>query len=488
MPRRTQPATPAYRWAFFAVISLGLFMVSLDNSILFTALPAINEQLRTTPTQALWIINAYPLVLSGLLLGTGTLGDRIGHRFMFMLGLIFFGLASLGAAFAPSAWVLVIARGVLGVGGACMMPATLALISHTFPDEQERNTAIGIWSAVAVIGSALGPVVGGALLQTFWWGSIFLINAPVALVALVLTGLLAPPNRPNRAKHWDATSSVYSLIALTGMTLAIKETANPERSPALLAFALAAAIAGAVAFARRQDRLADPLLTFDVFRSRMFAGGVLAAMGSMFVLTGTELQTTQKLQLVDAFTPLQAGLAIIAMALAAFPASVLGGAKLHRVGFLPLIAGGFAGGALGALLLALGSAAGSFPLEILGLAVEGFAGGAVMSVASIAIIGAAPPHRSGMAAGVEEVSYEFGSLITVAITGSLFNRWLEEGLNSAAAYETAYKAAYETVYETVHAGAYHSVLLLVAAVSAAFAVTTWWCFRDNPKSGVASGV
>ena len=470
MPR-PHSQTRSQRWAFFAVISLGLFMVSLDNSILFTALPAIEAQLGTTPGQALWIINAYPLVLSGLLLGTGTLGDRIGHRLMFMAGLVMFGVASLAAAFAPSAWALVAARALLGVGASSMMPATLALIRLTFPDEQERNTAIGLWSSVAVVGAALGPVVGGAMLQVFWWGSIFLINVPVVVVAVVLTALLAPPNLPNRAKHWDATSSLYSLLALTALTMTIKEAANPQRRPALLAAAVAVALLGAAAFARRQRRLADPLLTLDIFRSRIFAGGVLAAMGSMFVITGTELQTTQKLQLVDAFSPLAAGTAITAMAVAAFPASVLGGANLRRVGFLPLIAGGFAGGAAGALLLAAGSRAASFPLELLGLAVVGVSAGAVMSVSSIAIIGAAPAHRSGMAAGVEEVSYEFGSLITVAVTGSLFGRWLAVG---------------DGPYEAAYASAYHSVMGLVAAVAAALALVTWWCFRDNPKSGVTS--
>lgn len=470
MSRPTESQDPAGRWLFFAVVSLGLFMISLDNSILYTAVPAINEQLHTTPTQALWIINAYPLVLSGLLLGTGALGDKVGHRLMFMAGLAIFGVASLAAAFAPAAWALVTARALLGLGAATMMPATLALIRLTFPNEQERNTAIGIWGSVAVVGAAFGPVVGGALLQAFWWGSIFLINVPVALVALVLTALLAPPNRPNPGKHFDIASSFYALVALAGLTLGIKEAANPGASGALVAAALAVALAGGLVFAKRQRRLGDPLLTLDIFRSRIFTGGVLAAAGSMFVVAGTELQTTQKLQLVDAFSPLGAGLAVATMAIAAFPASVLGGANLHRVGFLPLVAGGFAGAALGASMLAGAAAATSLPLEIAALAVIGFAGGAVMSVSSIAIIEAAPLHRSGMAAGVEEVSYEFGTLITVAVTGSLFGRWMAENLE----YQP---------YADAYAGAYNGVLTVLAAASLGLSLATAWCFRGNPKSG-----
>ena len=157
--------TKPQRWGFFAVVSLGLLVISLDNSILYTALPALERSYNASPEQGLWIINAYPLVLAGLLLGTGALGDRVGHRLMFIAGLCIFGVASLGAAFAPGPLTLIAARGLLGVGAAVMMPATLALIRLTFPDERERNTAIGIWGSVAVAGGALGPVVGLSLIH-----------------------------------------------------------------------------------------------------------------------------------------------------------------------------------------------------------------------------------------------------------------------------------------------------------------------------------
>ncbi|OHR18489.1 MFS transporter [Corynebacterium sp. HMSC034A01] len=445
--------TKAQRWGFFAVVSLGLLMIGLDNSILYTALPALEHSLGATPEQGLWIINAYPLVLAGLLLGTGALGDRVGHRLMFIVGLAIFGLASLGAAFAPGPMELILARGMLGMGAAVMMPATLALIRLTFPDERERNTAIGIWGSVAVAGGALGPVVGGALIEHFWVGSVFLINVPIVVVALVLTVALAPENLPNLDKQWDVISSFYALIALSGLTMAIKQTAH---SPAITAAALAATAVGSWLFVRRQNRLEDPLLTFDIFRSRLFTGGVLAAAGGMFVLAGAELMTTQKLQLVDALTPLAAGATVAVMAFAAIPASTLGGAFLHKIGFLPLIAGGFVGAVVGAVVLAAGWTS-------IGMVLLGLSAGSVMSVSSIAIIGSAPMHRSGMAAGVEEVSYELGTLITVALTGSL----LQAGLDRGADYTDAYTG----------------VIGVLAAGAMCFAVATWWCFRDNPKSG-----
>ena len=445
--------TKAQRWGFFAVVSLGLLMIGLDNSILYTALPALEHALGAGPEQGLWIINAYPLVLSGLLLGTGALGDRVGHRLMFIVGLAIFGLASLGAAFAPGPLELIVARGMLGMGAAVMMPATLALIRLTFPDERERNTAIGIWGSVAVAGGALGPVVGGALIQHFWVGSVFLINVPIVVIALVLTVALAPENLPNLDKQWDVVSSFYALVALSGLTMAIKQAAH---SPAATLAALAAAAVGAWLFVRRQHRLADPLLTFDIFRSRLFTGGVLAAAGGMFVLAGAELMTTQKLQLVDALTPLTAGATVAVMALSAIPASVLGGAYLHKIGFLPLIAGGFFGAVVGAVALATGWTS-------IGMVLLGLSAGSVMSVSSIAIIGSAPMHRSGMAAGVEEVSYELGTLITVALTGSLLQAALDRGVE--------------------YTDAYNGVIGVLAAGAACFAVATWWCFRDNPKSG-----
>lgn len=483
--------TARQRWTFFLVIALGLFMIALDNSILYTALPELNAQLGTTPTQALWIINAYPLVLAGLLLGTGTLGDRIGHRLMFLSGLAIFGAASLAAAFSPSAWLLVAARALLGVGAAVMMPATLSLIRLTFPDERERNTAIGIWGSIAVVGAALGPVIGGALLMTFWWGSIFLINVPLVAVAIILTVILAPPNFPNPAKSWDGLSSLYALATLSGLTMLIKEAVNAQRSFALLGVAAASFLLGGALFARRQKRLEDPLLTFDIFRSRIFAGGVLAAGGAMFVMIGVELLTTQKLQLVDGFSPLKAGLTLGAMAIAAFPASAWGGANLHRVGFLPLIGGGFALAAIAVASTAWATSQGLFGLAIASLVVGGLASGFIMSVSSIAIVGSAPLHRTGMAAGVEEVSYEFGALLSVAVTGSLmpalFVANLPEdlrGLGMNAVYDPAANAAGAgAAYEN----AYVSVLYGLCAVAVLLALLTTWCFRGNPKSGGNNG-
>ncbi|HHU66650.1 MFS transporter [Corynebacterium sp.] len=468
-------STPAQRWTFLFIISLGLLLVGVDNSILYTALPELREQLHTTEVQALWIINAYPLVLAGLMLGTGTLGDRIGHRLMFLVGLAVFGVASLAAAFAPGAWFLVAARAALGMGAATMMPATLALVRITFSDERERNTAIGVWGSVAVVGAALGPVLGGLLLEYFWWGSVFLINVPIAAAAIIATIAVAPPNMPDPTKRWDLVSSLWALLALSGLVTTIKELANPARTGWLLAGAAVVALVGSFLFTRRQQLLDDPLLTFDIFRSRIFTGGVLAAAGAMFAVVGLELMTTQRFQLVGGYSPLQAGLLVVSVTLAAFPFSILGGALLHRVGFQRLIAGGFL-----AITVGMGGAAWAgfheqIPLFVAALALIGAGAGSIMSVSSTAIIGAAPVRRAGMAASVENVSYEFGTLVSVAVLGSLlpllYARRVPGGLDLSGPIDGA---AYDL--------AYLSIVILLAVVAGAFTLLTACCFRGNPRS------
>ncbi|MCG7276969.1 MFS transporter [Corynebacterium singulare] len=476
------------RWTFFGVISLGLLMIGLDNSILYTALPELSEQLHATSLQQLWIINAYALMLAGLLLGTGTLGDKIGHRRMFVIGLWIFGIASLTAALAPGAWELVAARAFLGLGASIMMPATLALIRLTFEDEIERNTAIGIWGSIAVVGAAAGPTVGGFLLEHFWWGSVFLVNVPIVVIALVLTAFLAPPNVANPAKQWDALSSFYALVTLASLVLVIKSLASSHLNATLIGGALAACLIGAILFTRRQGKLKEPLLTFDIFRSPIFTGGVLAAAGAMFGMSGLEMTTTQKLQLVDQYSPLHAGLIISIIALAALPMSALGGANLHRWGFLPIISGGFLFMAAGIACVVWGGHRDVFAAYLAGLLLTGVGAGLVMSVSSTAIIGSAPVSRSGMAAGVEEVSYEFGTLLSIAVTGSLVPLLFQRGLPEDV-QELGMEALHSPDLGAAPAGAYTDAYLTTAAglavVMLLFAAVTGWCFRHNPTSGGA---
>jgi DHA2 family multidrug resistance protein-like MFS transporter len=415
---RTSQLSPRRRWTLLVTVGTGLLLITLDNSILYTALPTLTRELDASWTESLWIINAYPLVMTGLLLGTGTLGDRFGHRRMFLSGLVVFGLASFMAATAPTPEVLIAARGLLAVGAAAMMPATLALIRVAFVNERERNIAISVWGSLSVVGGALGPIVGGALLEHFAWGSIFLVNVPVVLLAVIVGLAVAPADEPHPGTRWDFISSVQAMVTLVGLVVLIKEVVKIDRSGTVLLSAALATVVGWWFFVRRQRRLPFPLLDLSIFRNAAFASGVLAAAFAMFAMGGLQLATTQRFQLVVGFTPLESGLLVAAVAVGSLPSSILGGAFLHVVGLRVLIGGGLGVGAVGVAWTLVGVQHGMGWL-LGGLFITGTGLGAAMSVASTAIIGNVPARRAGMASSVEEVSYEFGSLAAVALLGSL---------------------------------------------------------------------
>lgn len=406
------------RWLVLAILSSALLLITVDVTVLYTALPRLTADLSASASEKLWIVNAYPLVVAGLLPGLGTLGDRLGHRKLFVAGLAVFGLASLLAAFAPSSAVLIGARVLLAVGAALMMPATLSLIRLTFEDEGERSFAIGIWAAVASGGAALGPVLGGVLLEHFWWGSVFLINVPVVLVALALA-LWLMPNRPGLSdRPWDLVGSVQILVGLIACAYAVKEVARRDASWLLAALALLVGLAAFGIFKRRQDRMEHKLIDFTLFRDGRFAAGVGAALVAALAMIGFELVLSQRLQLVLGLSPLQAGLFILPIPLAAFVAGPIAGLIAPRVGAMNLLWSGLALAAAGLGLAALASDA-ALSWQVPGFLVLGAGLGATMTAASGTIMGSAPAERAGMAASIEEVSFELGGAIGIAVLGSV---------------------------------------------------------------------
>lgn len=408
------------RWLVLAVVSSALFLIVIDMTVLYTALPVLTQALSASAAEKLWIVNAYPLVVAGLLPGLGTLGDRLGHKEMFMAGLVVFGLASLAAAFAPSPALLIAARALLAVGAAMMMPATLSLIRLTFTDEKERAFAIGVWAAVASGGAALGPVIGGLLLEYYWWGSVFLINVPVVVAALLASALLLPRRPGDRSRPWDFIGSVQVMVALIGLTYAVKEAGRREPDVAAAGLALAVGLAALLVFIRRQRRSAAPLIDFSLFADPRFSAGVATALVASAALIGVELVFSQRLQLVLGHSPLEAGLLILPIPIAAFVAGPLTGLAVPRLGgervlWASLLLTGLALAAFLALYQA------PAVLWIAALAVMGFAVGASMTAASTVIMLSAPEDRAGMAASVEEVSFELGGALGIAVLGSLMS-------------------------------------------------------------------
>ncbi|WP_246394810.1 MFS transporter [Corynebacterium anserum] len=412
---------PIMRWLLLVTVGMGVFLITLDNTVLYTALPTLVAELRATNSQMLWIMNAYPVVVSGLLLGTGTLGDKIGHRTMLSLGLAIFGVGSIAAAFAPDAAVLILARGVLAIGAACMMPSTLALIRLTFQQPRELALAISLWAMLAVLASALGPLIGGILLEWFWWGSVFVLNLPFVLAALCAIPFVAPRTSLDRSKHWDFYSSFLACLALMGTVLFIKELVHSPQNWRLIGGAVVVSVLGWFLFTRRQSQLPEPLISLDIFRNPVFVAGTIGASFAMFGMVGLQFIITQKAQLVDGLTPLESGLLVTISAAGSALTSLIAGAKLHIIGARLLVAGGMLVAVAGTVAVMFGAAFHWWWAIIVGLFVVGAGLGGVTAVASMLIVSNAPPHRAGMASSVEEVSYEMGSLIAVAVLGSLLS-------------------------------------------------------------------
>ena len=426
-PFSAVPKSP-HRWLLLMMVGLGLLLVTVDITILLTALPVLTHELHASAAEGLWIVNAYPLFSTGLLLGAGTLGDRIGHRRMYLVGLVIFGLASLMAAYAGSVAVLVLARVLQAVGASAMLPATLALIRVGFADERERALAISVWACLSLVGAILGPLLGGWLLGHFHWGALFLVNVPIIAIAWLGTWFVAPEQRNPNADPWDLPSSVLALLALSSLVLTIKTATHPPVDLGLLGTALVTGLVAGLAFVRRQRRLTHPLLDFSLFRNPAFAAGVLGAVSVTFTTGGVLLGVSQRFQWVAGYTPLQSGLLASVLFIGTLPSSILGGLWLHHIGLRRLIAGGLAVGALGMLAAAqalpwhpsgLPAAHEGLGWLVTGLLLAGLGLGATISVASTAIVESAPPHRAGMASSVEEVAYEFGALLSIALLGSL---------------------------------------------------------------------
>lgn len=408
------------RWLVLLVLSSALLLITIDMTVLYTALPRLTHDLGATASEKLWIIDTYPLVVAGLLPGLGTLGDRLGHKRLFLAGLAVFGVASLVAAYSPSAAALIAARAFLAVGAAMMMPATLSIIRLTFEDERERSIAIGIWAAVASGGAAVGPMIGGFLLEYYWWGSVFLINVPIVLVALVF-GVVFIENRPgNAARPWDLVGSIQILIGLIGIAYAIKGLSKPEPAWAAMAAAAVLGVGALIAFGRRQARQTHKLIDFSLFRNARFSAGVATALVASMALIGAELVFTQRFQLVLGWSPLETALFVLPIPIASFLAGPLTGFVLPRVGAANMLSAATFVAGLG-LALYLVSHNGAIVTQIAGFVILGFGVGAAMTASSSVIMLSAPADRAGMAASIEEVSFELGGALGIAILGSIMS-------------------------------------------------------------------
>jgi len=427
-------------WAGLGVLVLAVVLLAVDATVLALAVPALTADLGATSSQVLWIGDIYSLALAGLLVTMGNVADRIGRKKLLLMGAAAFGGASLLAALATTPEALVAARLLLGVAGATLMPSTLSLIRSIFGLPRQRTLAIAIWSAGASGGAALGPLVGGALLEHFWWGSVFLINLPVVAVLLVGGALLLPESRNPAPGPIDLRSVVLSLVGLVSAVYAVKHLAHVGLD-AMTVLSAAVGAVGLVAFVRRQRRLEHPLIDVELFRRPAFSGAVAVNFASVFPLAGLLFFFSQYLQLARGFSPLEAGLRETPLMLAAIAAIAVIGLVLPRLGAGRTAAVGLGAAAAGLVLLAVAEGASSYLWLALTLVPIGLGVGLSQTVAVDAVVSAVPSERAGAASSISETAYELATALGIALLGSLLGLVYRGGLDLPAGTDPAVASA-----------------------------------------------
>jgi DHA2 family multidrug resistance protein-like MFS transporter len=420
--RRRAAGAGASRWVVLVVLCVSLLLVAVDATVLHVAVPAVTEDLQPGAIELLWIVDTYPLVCASLLILFGTLGDRVGRRRVLLLGYALFGVASALAAFAQGPQVLILARALLGVGGAMIMPATLSILRQVFPDRRERALAIGIWSAVAAVGAAVGPLLGGFLLEHFWWGSVFLVNIPLMLVSLPVGRMLLPESTGEGNGPWDVVGALMAAGGLFGAVLGVKRLGGGESAGSVFTFVpLVVGAVLLVLFVRRQRRRAHPLVDLRMFARPAFSTAVGCIVLAMLALVGLELIAAQYLQLVLGLSPLETGLRLLPLTIAAMAAGLFGARMLRRFGPRRMVCAGFCLTAAAVVLLTAMGSDDDTGLLLAGFVLLGFGLETTLFGAYESMLSEAPVEQAGGAAAIGETSYQLGAGIGIALLGTVMN-------------------------------------------------------------------
>jgi len=399
-----------------AVLALPCLVYAMDLTVLNLAVPKLSEDLQPSSAQLLWIVDIYGFLVAGLLVTMGTLGDRIGRRRLLLAGAAAFAVASVLAAWSTSAGMLIGARALLGVAGATLAPSTLSLIRNMFADPRQRTVAVSVWITSFAVGGAVGPLVGGVLLEWFWWGSVFLVAVPVMALLLVLGPRLLPEFRDPAAGRLDLGSAALSLAAVLGAIYGLKQLAQ-DRPGWLAVGCMLAGLLGGVGFVRRQRRLADPLIDVRLLGNRAFSAALTTNLLSFFVGFGALLFTAQYLQLVLGLSPLEAGLWSLPSSAGFVLGSMATPLLVRRAAPVAVMAAGLALAAVGFGLLTQLASSSGLPLLVTGSVIFSLGLAPVDTLATDLAVGAAPPERAGAASAITETSAEFGGALGIAVLG-----------------------------------------------------------------------
>jgi MFS transporter, DHA2 family, multidrug resistance protein len=411
-------------WLGLAVLALPTLLVSLDTFVMLLAVPHMATALGASGSEQLWIMDGYGFMVAGFMITMGTLGDRIGRRRLLLVGAAAFGAASLFAAYAPNAELLILARALLGVAGAAISPSTLSLISTMFRDAAQRATAIGMWAGCFTVGAVIGPVVGGVLLEHFWWGSVFLIGVPAMVLLLVAGPRVLPEYRDRAAGRIDLPSVLLSLAAILPIIHGVKQVAAHGPDAIRIAFVAVGLAVGAV-FLRRQRRLADPLLDVRLFRGRTFTVTLTSMLAYTMLSGGVMVFIAQFFQLVGGLSPLHAGLALVPGMVASIISFQVAPVLARRVRPAVLLSAGLALSAAG--ILAMTQADSSTGLAI-AFAVASIGAGPLVTMGTTIVISSVPARQAGSAAALSQTANEFGYAFGIAILGSIVTAVYRAGL------------------------------------------------------------
>ncbi len=413
-----QPVKAGHReWLALAVLMLPVLLVSVDNTVLSFAVPAISLALNPAATDLLWIIDIYPLILAGLLVPMGSLADRFGRRRMLMIGSLGFAAVSIVAAFAPTAGALIGCRALLGLFGAMLMPSTLSLIRNIFTDPAQRRIAIAVWAAGFSGGAAMGPLLGGVLLDHFWWGSVFLLGIPMLIPLLILAPLFVPESRDPAPGKIDPLSIVLSFGTMVPLIYGIKALATEGLGFGSIVPVLAGLTLGFL-FARRQLRQRNPMLDVRLFRNPVFSGAVAANLLSIFSLVGFLYFVSQHLQLVVGQSPTRAGLTLLPGLVISIVTGLLVVRLARRIRPAYLVAAGLLLNAAGYLTVLLNSS-GSGSGLLLAFVLLGAGVGMSETISNDLILATAPAAKAGAASAISETAYEVGAVLGTAVLGSI---------------------------------------------------------------------
>ncbi|MGR4853018.1 MFS transporter [Streptomyces sp. LARHCF252] len=499
----TNPTSPAHagrrEWTALGVLMLPLLLVSMDVSVLYFAIPAISADLEPSATQQLWIFDIYGFVLAGLLMTMGSLGDRIGRRRLLLFGAAAFGTASLVAAYANSAETLIAARAVLGIGGATLMPSTMALVRTMFTDPAQRTKAIGVWSGVMTAGIALGSVMSGVLVEHFWWGSVFLVNLPAMALLLILGPFLLPESKNPHPGRFDRLSVPLSMAAVLPVIYGLKELAS-EGWNVRYVLSVTIGLLFAALFVHRQRTAVSPLISPELFRNRGFSPSVVLNLVAAFGMMGSAYFTTQYIQSVLDKSPLEAALWSLLPSVPIGLAAPAGAQLVQRgVPRAYVVGAGFAVTACGYVLLALTD---TNSLWLLLTACGVLASGVVVVMSQVAdlALSAAPVEKAGAASSLLETGTEFGGALSMAFLGSIGTAVYRHEIPASApapvretlggalavadrlpgrAGDALATAAREAFTSGMHAAAITSAVLLAGAAAAATVTLRRVQVREN---------